>query len=138
VDKLIAARRLLVVEDEMLILLMIEDMLADLGYRSVASAATIEKALSLLETQDFDAAMLDVNLSGSGSQPVSDALTARGIPFVFSTGNSISDMREGFRSRPVLKKPFSSDGLASVLGELFATDRDAVDRDAAERTAKSE
>jgi CheY-like chemotaxis protein len=63
-DKLLSGRRILVVEDEMLVLIMIEDMLADLGCMSVTSAATVDKALALTNAQVFDAAILDINLNG--------------------------------------------------------------------------
>jgi CheY-like chemotaxis protein len=68
-DKLLSGRRVLVVEDEMLVLIMIEDMLADLGCKSVTSAATIDKALALIDAQAFDFALLDINLNGSDSHP---------------------------------------------------------------------
>ena len=63
-DKLLSGRRVLVVEDELLVLMMIEDMLADLGCESVTAAATAHQALALIDTQVFDAAMLDMNLNG--------------------------------------------------------------------------
>ena len=95
----------------MLVLMMIEDMLGDLGCESVTSAATVEQAIALIEAQVFDAAMLDMNLDGDNSNAVADALAARGVPFIFSTGNSGRDMREGFSDRAVLRKPFSFDEL---------------------------
>nr|WMC98649.1 hypothetical protein RAR13_08140 [Aminobacter aminovorans] len=70
----------------MLVLLMIEDMLADLGCVSVIAAATVEQALALITAHDFDAAMVDMNLNGDNTYVVADALAARGVPFVFSTG----------------------------------------------------
>ena len=63
-NKLLSGRRVLVVEDEMLVLMMIEDMLADLGCKSVTSAAMVDKALALIDAQTFDFAMLDMNLNG--------------------------------------------------------------------------
>src|ERR1039458_8842276 len=66
-DKLLSGWRALVVEDEMLVLIMIEDMLADLGCKSVTSAATVDKALTLINAQVFDVAMLDMNLNGNDS-----------------------------------------------------------------------
>ena len=68
-DKLLSGRRVLVVEDEMLILMMIEDMLADLGCESVTAAATVDQALALIDAQVFDAAMLDMNLNGNKAMP---------------------------------------------------------------------
>lgn len=95
-DKLLSGRSVLVVEDEMLLLIMIEDMLADLGCGSVTSAATIDKALALIDEGFFDVAMLDMNLNGNDSHVVAEALAARGIPFFYSTGNTSQSLREGF------------------------------------------
>ena len=117
-DKLLCGRRVLVVEDETLILVMIEDLLADLGCESVSSAATVEKALALIDEQVFDVVMLDMNLKGSDSHPVAEALSARGTPFIYSTGNTGHDLREGFSDRPVLTKPFRSDDLVAILAHL--------------------
>ena len=117
-DKLLSGRRVLVVEDEMLVLIMIEDMLADLGCKSVTSAATIDKALALIDAQAFDFAMLDVNLNGSDSHPVAEALSARGIPLVYSTGNTDHGSRDGYSGRPVLRKPFKYEELVAILTHL--------------------
>ena len=87
----------------MLVLIMIEDMLADLGCKSVTSAATVEKALALIDAQAFDVALLDMNLNGNDSHPVAEALSARGVPFVYTTGNTGQSLRDGYSDRPVLK-----------------------------------
>jgi CheY-like chemotaxis protein len=118
-DDLLSGRRILVVEDEMLILLNVEDMLADLGCESVSAAATVDQALDLIEAQPFDAAMVDVNLDGTKSYPVADALAARGVPFLFSTGYSGQSMKVGYRDRPVLGKPYRDAELAQVLARLL-------------------
>jgi len=118
VDKLLSGRRVLVVEDEMLVVMMIEDMLADLGSKSVTSAATVEKALALISAQVFDVALLDVNLNGNDSHPVAEALSAREVPFVYSTGNTNRSLRDGYSDRPVLKKPFRCEELAAILARL--------------------
>lgn len=103
----------------MLILMMIEDMLADLGCESVTSAAAVEQAIALIDGQNFDAAMLDMNLNGNNSFAVASALAARNIPFVFSTGYSGQSMKDEYRSRPVLKKPFTEKELQTVLTRLL-------------------
>ncbi|QND54514.1 response regulator (plasmid) [Phyllobacterium sp. 628] len=118
-DKLLSGRRLLVVEDEMLILMMIEDMLSDLGCKSVTSAATNEQAINLIGGQSFDAAMLDMNLNGQKSRPVADALVTRGVPFVFSTGNSSSDVWDGYAHHAVIRKPFLFDQLVDAFSRLL-------------------
>jgi DNA-binding response OmpR family regulator len=96
-------------------------MLGDLGCQSVTSAATIEKAIALIEAQTFDAAMLDMNLDGDDSNTVADALAEHGVPFIYSTGNSGRDMREGFSNRAVLRKPFSFDELTTKLEGLLSS-----------------
>jgi DNA-binding NtrC family response regulator len=118
-DKLLSGRRVLVVEDEMLILLMTEGMLADLGCESVTAAATVDQALALIDAQIFDAAILDMDLSGNKSHAVADALAARGVPFVFATGYS-GVMRLGDRDRPVLKKPFQYEKLVEIFTRLLS------------------
>ena len=93
--KLLTGRHVLVVEDEVMVRLLIEVMLENLGCQSVTAAATIDQALDWIEKQTFDAAVLDVNLNGQKSYPVADALAARGVPFVFSTGYSEHGMNDG-------------------------------------------
>jgi CheY-like chemotaxis protein len=114
-SKLLSGRRILVVEDEMLILMIIEDMLSDLGCESVTTAATVDQALALIDTQVFDAAMLDMNLDGNRSHAIADALAARGVPFVFATGYSGRGMSDGHRDRPVLRKPFLTSNWSKFL-----------------------
>ena len=113
--KLLSGRSVLVIEDEMLILMMIEDMLADLGCQSVAVASKVGPAISLIEGQEFDMAMLDMNLGGIESYPVADALTARDVPYFFSTGNSLTNTKDGYRNQDVLKKPFTFEQLSNML-----------------------
>ena len=118
VDKLLSGRRILVVEDEMLVVMMIEDMLADLGCKSVASAATVDKAFALIHAQVFDLALLDMNLNGNDSYPVAEALSARGIPFFYSTGNAGETSKHGYSDRPVLRKPFKYEELVATITGL--------------------
>jgi CheY-like chemotaxis protein len=121
-DKFLTGRRILVVDDEMLIVLMIEDMLADMGCEAVTTAATANKALAAIAAQTFDAAMLDMNLDGKDSLAVADALAAHAVPFVFCTGNTGNNKREDHRERPVLRKPFSEEDLATALARLLSPD----------------
>jgi CheY-like chemotaxis protein len=119
-NKLLSGRRILVVEDEMLIVMMIESMLTDLGCDSVTAAATVAQAVALIEGQVFDAAMLDVNLNGTNSRPVADALAARGVPFFFSTGNGGHHTMDGYGDQAILRKPFMHDDLAAILTGLLS------------------
>ena len=107
--------RVMVVEDEGLIALMLEDMLEDLGCDVAMSAAAVGPALAWLDAGgEADAALLDVNLGGEPVFPVAEALTARGVPFAFTTGYGEShDAR--FRHAPLLSKPIRPDRLEDVL-----------------------
>ena len=102
-----------------MVLMLIEDMLTDLGCESVIAAATVDQALALIDTQVFDAAILDMNLNGNKSHHVADTLAARGVPFAFSTGYSTLEMRNAYRDRPVLKKPFPYEKLVEILTRLL-------------------
>jgi CheY-like chemotaxis protein len=120
VDKLLCGRRILVVEDETLILMMIEAMLADLGCESVTAAATVDKALALVDAQVFDAAMLDMNMDGNTSHSVAEALVARGVPFIYCSGNNNQKYTHVYHDRPMLKKPFKHEELAKILARLLS------------------
>ena len=115
------AKRILVVEDELMIRMLLEDMLGELGYTVTAEAARLEDALEAAKTADFDLAILDVNLDGQPVLPVADALVARGMPFVFATGYGERGLPESYRDRPMLKKPFQMDGLKRMLQNALAS-----------------
>lgn len=121
-DKLLTGRRLLVVEDEMLVLMLAEDMLADLGCTSITAAATVEQALELIDSHYFDAAMLDMNLNGDRTHVVADALAAKGVPFIFATGYVGRDMRGDYVDRPMLTKPYQLHQLVAILTGLLEPD----------------
>jgi CheY-like chemotaxis protein len=110
--------RVFVVEDEVMIRMLLEDMLADLGYEIAASAGGLEEAVGLARNADFDVAILDVNLNGSAVYPVAEILSARGVPFVFSTGYGERGMPEPYRDRPTLQKPFQLENLDRALATV--------------------
>lgn len=116
-DALLSGKRVLVVEDEMLVAMQIEDMLSDLGCTSITLAATVESALESIAENMFDLATLDVNLDGTRSFAVAEALSDRHIPFAFATGYSVD---ERFGNRPVLNKPYSVVQFKKVLRNLLA------------------
>ncbi len=115
-----AAPRILVVEDEYLIRMLLEDMLTDLGYEVAAAVGTIKEARDLAATAQFDVAVLDVNLDGQEIYPVAAILAKRGLPFVFVSGYGEGSLAEPYRARPSLQKPFQAEQLKSTLAALLS------------------
>ena len=113
------AQRFLVVEDEYLIAVLIEEYLGDFGHNVVAVAATLHEALEQARGGSFDAALLDLQLSGTSSYSVADLLTQRGIPFAFVTGRTEGDVSAAYRTVPMLCKPFRPDDFAAIIARLL-------------------
>lgn len=111
--------RVFVVEDEMLLALMIEDMLADLGHQVVALATRLEPAVTLARTVDVDVAVLDINLAGVQSFPIADVLKERGIPFLFATGYGALGLNEAHSDALTLKKPFEAKDLSAAIADVL-------------------
>lgn len=110
--------RILIVEDEMLVAMLIEDLVADLGHDVVGPAMRLEAALDVARHEDLDFAILDINLAGKQSFPVADTLRGRGIPFMFATGYGAAGLTEAYRDCPVVQKPFEARELAEMLAAL--------------------
>jgi two-component sensor histidine kinase len=115
----LSGRRVLVVEDEVMVAWTLEDMLAELGCTVVGPAARVDQALAMIEAEAVDAVVLDVNLNGEKSYPVADALAARGVPFVFSTGYNKNNLHPGYLGFPMLQKPFERSQLGDALTKLL-------------------
>jgi two-component sensor histidine kinase len=115
----LSGRRVLVVEDEVMVAWTLEDMLAELGCTVVGPAARVDQALAMIEAEAVDAVVLDVNLNGEKSYPVADALAARGVPFVFSTGYNKNNLHTGCLGFPMLQKPFERSQLGDALAKLL-------------------
>lgn len=113
-------RRVLVVEDEALVAMLVEDALTDAGYGVIGPAATVAEALALLGRERPDAVVLDLNLAGESSSPVADLLAQRGIPYVIATGYGASALPPGHERAAVLAKPYDPTQLAAVLDRLCA------------------
>src|SRR5690606_12962873 len=113
------ARRILVVEDEVLISMLLEDMLADLGYEVAATASRVDEALTLARTAEIHAAILDVNLNSEDVFPVADILAGRSIPFVFATGYGERALPVAYKERPTLQKPFEQSALGRQIAQLI-------------------
>ena len=107
--------RILVVEDEPLIVMLIEDALAELDCTVAAVASTLAEGLEKADTLDFDAAIVDVNLGGASAIPVAELLAHREVPFVFSTGYGGGAELDSFSGVPVLSKPFRTSEIGDCL-----------------------
>jgi CheY-like chemotaxis protein len=116
--KALSGRRILIVEDEALIAMLVEDALLDAGAEILGPAATVEDALALFESGHPVAAVLDINLAGQVSTPVADALADSGIPFVVATGYGAAGLPERHRGVPVLAKPYDPRELVEALAKL--------------------
>lgn len=112
--------KVLIVEDEFLILLSVEKMLEELGCDVVASAHRVAKALAMLDTVGAAAAVLDVNVAGEPVYPVAEALARKGIPLVFTTGYGDSGIADPWNGWPIVQKPFSQDQLERALRTALA------------------
>jgi CheY-like chemotaxis protein len=115
----LSGRRVLVVEDEVMVSWVLEDMLAELGCEVVGPAAWVAQALAIVDAETIDLAVLDVNLNGKKSFAVADALVARGVPFVFSTGYNNDGIPDTYKVYPMLQKPYGTANLSSALESLM-------------------
>jgi DNA-binding NtrC family response regulator len=111
--------KLLVVEDDEMIRLLLADMLGEIGYTVAAEAASVEEALEATTKNSFDLAILDTDLKGQSVSPVADALVARDIRFVFVTGCGDHGLL-AYRDRPTLNKPFQIDALKRCCKSALA------------------
>lgn len=112
-------QRILIVEDEIIVAIFLEDLLADFGYHVAGVVSHLDDALT--RETDYDVAILDVHINGRHVFDFADVLAGRGIPFVFATGYGERGIPERHRSRPVLQKPFQPSDLKRLLDELGAS-----------------
>jgi CheY-like chemotaxis protein len=112
-------RKVLVVEDEMMIAMLIEDMLDEFGCRLVGPATSVQRALELIAKEQVEAAVLDLNLDGQDTYAIADALQQKNIPFIFATGYGSAGVRAEFVTRPILQKPFQAKDLKFALAQAL-------------------
>src|SRR5512140_2089704 len=122
-----SGRRVFVVEDEMMVAWLLEDMLAETGCAVVGPAGSVKQALAMIDAEAIDVAVLDVNLNGEMSYLIADALSARGVPFVFVTGYDKDRLLAGYRNFPVLQKPFHRAELTDTLAKLLTPKQPSVE-----------
>jgi CheY-like chemotaxis protein len=111
-------RRALVVEDEVLVAMLVEEMLGDLGCEVAALSTHLDEALRLAKGDNFDFAVLDINLNGTRSFPIADLLADRGVPFLFATGYGAGILPERHAKAVILHKPYSLEDLRAALARL--------------------
>ncbi len=102
----------------MMVAMLVEDMLVDMGFDVVGPAYRLSDGLQLAEHETIDLAVLDVNLNGARSFPIAAVLASRGIPFVFATGYGTVGVEADFPGVPVVSKPFTSDRLDEALARV--------------------
>jgi DNA-binding NtrC family response regulator len=114
------AASIFVVEDEALIRMMVVDMLSELGHEVVAEAGSIRDAEVLARDADFNLALFDINVAGNLITPITEIVSARGLPFILMSGYGSEGAPDALKGRPILRKPFMIDQLDgrinSVLG----------------------
>jgi CheY-like chemotaxis protein len=126
VDQPFAGRRLLIVEDELLIALELQHIVEQLGGTVVGPAGSVEGALQLLSETTPDAALLDANLRGDRVTPVAQACRDRSVPFAVVTGYGRLELAEPLlQSAPRARKPFDRRGIHKVLAIVLGGDREA-------------
>ena len=118
-DGTLTGSRILVVEDEYMIAMLIESLLEDLGCVLADIAAKPERAFEIIDATEIDAAVLDVNLNGVDSFGIAAVLAERDIPFVFATGYGGSRLPPEFANRPVLQKPYRIGDLEQALKAIL-------------------
>jgi len=113
--------RVLVLEDETLVSMMVEDMLGDLGCEIVGPFARLDAALDYMKGDNLalDVALLDVNLGSERSFPLAEILKQHGVPIVFTTGYDEAGVPAEWRDRPALRKPFMMAEMAAILGRAL-------------------
>jgi DNA-binding NtrC family response regulator len=119
-------KRVLVVEDEALLAMMLEDVFSDAGAQVVGPAATVEQAIALIASQVIDVALLDVCLRDQRSEPVAETLRQRGVPYVLATGYNNPDGAE-LASAPTLRKPYRFEQVeAALIAALESKETEAI------------
>jgi CheY-like chemotaxis protein len=110
--------RILVVEDEAMVSMLLEDIVVDCGSEILGPVARSDEALTLAQAAEYDVAVLDLNLHGTLSYPIAEVIRGRGIPIIFATGYGAAGLRDSFRDCPTLQKPFSQSDFAQAIAAV--------------------
>ncbi|MGO4441131.1 response regulator [Rhizobium sp. RAF56] len=115
------ARRILILEDSLIIAMEAEELLRDMGAETVMIASNLEQAIAEVQVARYDFALLDVNLGEAMSFGFARQLTERGVPFGFVSGYSDTlDFPPDLQHVPLLVKPFDEAAMRAFLGKLFS------------------
>jgi CheY-like chemotaxis protein len=112
--------RVLIVEDDVMISMLVRDMLGDVGCVVAGAALDLDEALDMIDRLGFDRAILDIDLGGAPSFPAADQLRDRGIPLAYATGHGRGVLRPMDRATLLLHKPFREQDAIDVLDQLSA------------------
>ena len=115
-----APLRVLIVEDEAIVAMMLEDMVSELGHEVAGVVGRLDQALTSANTLDIGLAIVDLNLNGERTYPVAGILSDRGVPFIFATGDGPEGLSEQWRNTPVLRKPFQMEELERAIADATA------------------
>ena len=122
-ERFLAGRRILVVEDLMLIALDLAGTIEDLGGDVCGTAATVREAMRAIEEERPDGVLLDINLAGESAFPIAEELMRRGIPFIFMTG--YDELPADFARKPFLTKPFDYAEVRTRMRSVFVEQQPA-------------
>jgi CheY-like chemotaxis protein len=112
--------RILIVEDEPLIAMMLSDWLEELGHEPIGPAFTVDDAIARIGQDAIDAAIVDINLRGRRSEAVAAALVERSLPFAFATGDHADSVGDEYKDRPLVSKPYDFAAVANAVEALIA------------------
>jgi CheY-like chemotaxis protein len=121
--------RVLVVEDEAIVLLELSMVLEDLGYVVAGTASDFDRAMALAHELAIDVGVLDINLAGRESWPIAGVLEQRRIPFVLMSGYTRSTLPAGLAERPFVSKPYGRDEVHAALRAACSAENGLEGRD---------
>jgi DNA-binding response OmpR family regulator len=110
--------RILIVDDEPLIAMLVEAWIVDMGHEPVGPAASLSEAKALIESK-FDAAVVDLTLGHESGRPIAEALAAKGVPFVYATGQAETQLDDLPRASGVLLKPYSFEAFGAAVEAML-------------------
>ncbi|MEN4957952.1 response regulator [Pseudomonas syringae] len=113
--------KVLLVEDETMLAMLMEMMLEDLGFATAYHASTLNDGVEYARNGEYDLAILDINIIGGNSFPIAAAIADRGIPFMFCSGYGRLGIPDAWLNRRCVAKPFSAEQLSEALSELLET-----------------